>query len=91
MSETKVAVLPIVNMNGTSKEELLFQYRAIMAFTKAALSAACEARPHGRDYQCNREPDAAQTARFDYETKVVARLAAVADYLEALLIGINDQ
>lgn len=91
MSEAKVTVLPIVNMNGSSAEVLIAQYRSALSYTKAAIGAASDAFPHGRDYQCNREEGAYETARFEYEVRVTKQLQGVADYLEALCMGILDQ
>ena len=89
--EATVTVLPIINNNGNSKESLSDQYMLVMRNTRRALEAACAARPHGRDYQLNQEPNAAETARAEYEEHVVKPLALATAYLEKLLIHISDQ
>ena len=89
--EATVTVLPIVNNNGTSKEDLLFNYRVVMGYAKKAVEEACAARPHGRDYQTHSDPDAATKARDEYEAHVVQPLAQATAYLEKLLIHISDQ
>lgn len=43
-------IVPNVNLNGTSKEELVNQRRAARDALRKALSRLCEMRPHGRDY-----------------------------------------
>jgi hypothetical protein len=42
--------LPQVNLNGTSKAELIAQQDAIVKAAKALADALIKARPHGRDY-----------------------------------------
>jgi len=44
-------VIPVVNINGTSKEELLEQYNEAINAIVSAIEAVGECRPHGRDYQ----------------------------------------
>lgn len=42
--------LPQVNMNGTSKAELIAQQDAIVKACESLARALIQARPHGRDY-----------------------------------------
>ena len=42
--------LPQVNLNGTSKAELIAQQDAVVKATEALARALLQARPHGRDY-----------------------------------------
>jgi hypothetical protein len=42
--------LPQVNLNGTSKAELIAQQDAVVKATEALALALRQARPHGRDY-----------------------------------------
>lgn len=42
--------LPQVNLNGTSKAELIAQHDAVVKACEALARALSEARPHGRDY-----------------------------------------
>lgn len=41
---------PVVNMNGTSREELVQQRRDIADSLMEAMKALQESKPHGRDY-----------------------------------------
>jgi len=42
--------LPQVNLNGTSKAELIAQQDAVAKATEALFRALLHAQPHGRDY-----------------------------------------
>lgn len=44
-------MLPSVNLNGTSKEELVAGYAKAHEAIMAALDAVAETSPHGRDFQ----------------------------------------
>lgn len=91
MSEVTITVKPIVNINGTNKTMLLEQYRVALRSIKQSRDLAGQAYPHGRDYQLNSEPLAAETARSEYQAKVFAPLQHAADYLEALIMSVIDQ
>lgn len=41
---------PIVNINGTSKEELIQQRSKAMLAVRQAMEVLSQLRPHGRDY-----------------------------------------
>ena len=47
-------VAPIVNLNGTSREELINQIQQANAAINNAIDALMDAMPHGRDYQLNK-------------------------------------
>lgn len=47
----KVYVRPVVNMNGTSREELMRQAFDVSNAAEALIQALGRAAPHGRDYQ----------------------------------------
>jgi hypothetical protein len=49
MTDTPI-VLPIVNLNGTSRQELLRQYVVGIDGLQKAITALREMAPHGRDY-----------------------------------------
>jgi len=42
--------LPIVNINGTSRKQLLEQYLAALLALQVTVKAVQDAAPHGRDY-----------------------------------------
>lgn len=50
----KSLVQPIVNLNGTTKENLVNQLRHVLDALRQVESAMAEANPHGRDYQNSR-------------------------------------
>jgi len=49
--ETKPYVRPRVNINGTSREELIKQAFDVSGAAEALIQALGRAAPHGRDYQ----------------------------------------
>lgn len=44
-------VKPQVNLNGTSREQLVEQQADVMEALRGVMKAMCEAVPNGRDYQ----------------------------------------
>lgn len=50
-------IVPIVNLNGTSKEELVKQQMAVWKAAETLYLALAEAAPHGRDYQISPKDD----------------------------------
>lgn len=42
---------PRINLNGTSREELIEQQKAVMQAADELYRALAKAQPHGRDYQ----------------------------------------
>ena len=45
-----MVMVPYVNLNGTSREELIQQQMTALKAIKAAIEALNQANPHGRDY-----------------------------------------
>ena len=54
---------PIVNLNGTSKNELVEQQKEVYQAAKILLMALERATPHGRDYQTLSTEEPYRTAR----------------------------
>jgi hypothetical protein len=44
-------ILPLVNNNGTSRNELVQQRRTVCKYLRASINSLREMAPHGRDYQ----------------------------------------
>lgn len=82
---------PILNMNGASYEDLYDQYRVLFAALKQTESFACQAFPHGRDFQTSRDPDAATKARAEYRTEVYDKIAQAKEYVHDLLFDVIRQ
>jgi hypothetical protein len=70
---------PTVHLNGTSKKELLNQWRAIYLALATARDTLRESGPNGRDYY-PQGPDAIRTA----ETEHCERLAKIESVMEDL-------
>lgn len=64
-------VYPVVNLNGTSRDELVAQNEAARVAVRAALEAVNAAAPHGRDYQ-TAAPGRYQLARAQHKARVTA-------------------
>lgn len=79
--------LPVVNMNGSSRDALVEQQRNVRNAARALADALAEASPHGRDYQ-TAQPGEYQGARKEHE----ARLLAVRDIMDdATAIAVHIQ
>jgi hypothetical protein len=61
-------IIPIVNMNGTSRENLLQQYIDALEGLRHAIRTLGAMAPHGRDYQT--QPGLYQQARVQYEAMI---------------------
>lgn len=44
-------LLPVINLNGTERDDLLKDYMAARKALQCAVAALSAASPHGRDYQ----------------------------------------
>lgn len=66
-------IVPIVNLNGTSREELKEQFLEANRKAGELLKALAYAMPHGRDYQTAKDPMAFSQAAKEH----TARLEAV--------------
>lgn len=84
-------ITPRVNLNGTSKEDLVRQYTRVMRHLDETLGLMGEATPHGRDFQTF--PDGAMlttSARAAWHDRMQV-LSAIRAEVEKLAISINDQ
>lgn len=85
-----VVVSPIVNINGTSREELLNQWRRAHEALLNAETALRECTPHGRDFQTDRTGQLYNEAREQHMIRL-AHLIAIRKEVEAVAINIYDQ
>ncbi len=83
----KDLIAPVVNMNGTSHEELMLQYNAALTFLQNA--RANLPRPHGRDYQTM--PDGSYRAAERQFRDWYQRLETVRFEVEAVFLAISAQ
>jgi len=60
--------LPILHLNGTSKEYLSSKYHTAGSAVDAAIKALAETAPHGRDYYP--EPGAYERAQAEHESRM---------------------
>jgi glucokinase len=83
--------VPVVNLNGSSKESLLNDYLAIMRALEAANKAMAEATPHGRDFQTVPNGDwVGQKAREAFHERRALIRAMHAEF-EAVAVAISEQ
>jgi hypothetical protein len=64
----KMPQAPIINMNGTSAQDLMDQNTDVVASLREARQKMREATPHGRDFQT--DPDKYKVARLQYEGRM---------------------
>jgi hypothetical protein len=91
MTALQPLVAPVVNMNGTSREELARQYLGVMRALEAANTALCVAMPNGRDYQTvDRDGTACRDARqaFYDRCEIITRMRGE---FEAVAIALMDE
>ena len=84
-----IPVSPIVNMNGSSQEELLEQVMAAKEAVAIAMKALAEATPHGRDYQT--APAGAYTVARGQHNVRFGKLVDVYEELQAIAVDIYEQ
>jgi hypothetical protein len=80
--------LPQVNLNGTSRDALLDQYRDAYRAINDAIDALCKAAPHGRDYQ-TLPAGSYNVAREEHDARLV-KLGSIKAEIEAIAIHIQD-
>ncbi len=80
-------ILPIVNINGTERDDLLKDYMAARKALQLAVEALGAASPHGRDYQTMPQGSfyAAQPEPADRIVKVRSVLAEIETIAEHLV------
>ncbi len=81
-------VLPIVHLNGTSKEELLRQCLAFHTALREAERKLCDMTPNGRDYYV--EPGRLEQANAQHRRRLLT-LAELMAEIELEIEGINGQ
>lgn len=81
-------VQPIVNLNGSTRKQLVEQQLAVIDALNETLSAMAEAMPHGRDYQ-TQAPGTYQAARDAYLDRR-AEIVKLRDELEAYVANLCD-
>ena len=79
----------IVNLNGTSRDDLVAQQRAVMDAADTLLEAMGMANPHGRDYQLNADPTDYQQDRDEWQEKR-REAQDIRDYAYLCAMGIQD-
>lgn len=76
-------VPPIPNLNGTSRDELEDQRRALLDALRNAQGVLAGAAPNGRDWQTARDPGAFKRAQIEHEKR--------ADVLRLLVLAIERE
>lgn len=90
MSETKtIIVVPTVNLNGTSRQELVKQQLDAWHALEAAMTAMKAAAPHGRDYQTD-DAVTFRVARFEHGRRLQAIVTLMSEY-QQMAEAINAQ
>ncbi len=80
-------IVPIVNTNGTSRQDLLSQYQRALAALDAAIKAHAEATPHGRDYPVE---GSYTLARSQHTTRAI-NLTRARGELDAIILKLVER
>ncbi len=83
-------IIPIVNINGTSKTELIQGRCDAASAVRAALAAIAQQSPHPRDWQTDESLGGYQEARSIHYNRL-RLLNQLHDDLEAEAIAIDEQ
>lgn len=86
---TDKLVCPIVNINGTSKDELLKQHTDIIHAIMDVKVALNKATPHGRDYQHN--PSDHYIMARERHVRWVKTLSDLENEIMEIAVSINNQ
>jgi hypothetical protein len=89
LEESAKLAVPTVHMNGTSKKELLEQYKNAFTAVTTAVTELCKSSPHARDYY-TQKGDQYPVARKQHESRL-KRLNSVAAELESIAVAIIEQ
>jgi hypothetical protein len=90
LSENKtIIVIPAVNINGTSRAELVEQQLTARHALDAAMLAMKAAAPHGRDYQTV-DQSVFRIARAEHGRRLQAIVALMSEY-QQMAEAINAQ
>ena len=81
---------PIVNLNGTSKEELLRLHIDAMHALESAATAMMKVTPHGRDFQTAGSVEVYRQAKADHLRRVNL-LWSIHKELEEIALNISEQ
>jgi len=85
-----MAILPIINMNGTSAESLFDEYIEASKLLRRADRFLRESTTfHGRDFQCNAAGDYDKAKRERHE--ILEKLNDVVDYCESWAETAEDE
>jgi hypothetical protein len=82
-------ITPTVHLNGTSREELLDQFRECYRSINDTLDIICKAAPHGRDYYPKGDMALPQ-AQKDHERRIKVLTEMRQEFLE-LYTEVEDQ
>jgi hypothetical protein len=85
-----MTISPRLNLNGTSKQELLRVHLDAMQAIDAAVVALAACTPHGRDFQTVANPDVFKAARQQHTDRILA-LKVVYEQLEQIALDIDQQ
>ena len=82
--------LPTLHLNGSGLDNLLEQRRDVLHALRDLQDALAHARPHGRDYYVNPDPDALNKARAVHEART-AQVQDMVDEINAEVRGLLRQ
>ncbi len=81
---------PLININGTSADELLAQIINAMTAVRKAMQVVTDAAPHGRDYQTASDGSAFRLATNEHRSRLL-RLTEISNELDSIGQQICEQ
>jgi hypothetical protein len=76
-----ITVLPSVNLNGTSRNELIEQNMQVLRSLRTAAASIRLAAPNGRDYP---DPEAYKAVRAAFDANIASIRCMIAEYERTL-------
>lgn len=84
-------IAPQVNMNGTSRAELVSNYSNAQIALIRAIDAVRMTSPHGRDFQTCKEPGKTRDKAHGQHLERVVLLEAIAEEMDGLAHMVMEQ
>jgi hypothetical protein len=82
-------IVPVLNINGASPDDLLGAYQAALDALREAITCMNMTAPHGRDFQT--EPDSVLAEARDQHRLRVKAVAEVYRDIEGIAVAVQEQ
>ncbi len=82
-------VVPVINLNGTSPDQLIAECMEAREALRVAISALNRMMPHGRDYQT--EPRGVYESAAAQHRQRIAKVQTIYDELQFIALAVQEQ